>query len=118
MDGGHIGRDDPTDSMQHAFYGSAEPTLKPGDVLEDRFEIVQFLARGGMGEVYQAADLQMQGKHLALKTLRREGTSDSVMRQRFEREALLAREISTPTSVPLTTCSAPKPRTARCSSSP
>ncbi|MGA2600813.1 MAG: protein kinase [Bryobacteraceae bacterium] len=67
--------------------------LKAGDILNERFEIVQFLARGGMGEVYEAADRQMQGKHLALKTLRVEAAGDARMRQRFEREALLAREI-------------------------
>jgi tetratricopeptide (TPR) repeat protein/tRNA A-37 threonylcarbamoyl transferase component Bud32 len=75
-------------------HGPAEPPqLKPGDVLNERFEIVQFLARGGMGEVYEAADRQMQGKHLALKTLRPEVAGDPLMQQRFEREALLAREI-------------------------
>jgi tetratricopeptide (TPR) repeat protein/tRNA A-37 threonylcarbamoyl transferase component Bud32 len=50
-------------------------------------------SRGGMGEVYEAADRQMQGKHLALKTLRPEAAGDTLMQQRFEREALLAREI-------------------------
>jgi tetratricopeptide (TPR) repeat protein/tRNA A-37 threonylcarbamoyl transferase component Bud32 len=85
---------DTTRSMYSRPQGPpAPPLLHPGDVLNDRFEIVQFLARGGMGEVYEAADRQMQGKHLALKTLRPEVAGDASMRQRFEREALLAREI-------------------------
>ena len=76
------------------------PQFKPGDVLDNRFDIVQFLARGGMGEVYEAADRQMQGKHLALKTLRIEVAAIDRMRQRFEREALLAREILHPNVCP------------------
>jgi serine/threonine protein kinase/tetratricopeptide (TPR) repeat protein len=95
------GEDDPTRSMPNPpFAASGPPLLAPGEVLEERFEIVQFLARGGMGEVYEAADRGMQGKHLALKTLRPEGASDAVMRQRFEREALLAREVHHPNVCP------------------
>ncbi|MGO9261514.1 MAG: protein kinase domain-containing protein [Bryobacteraceae bacterium] len=55
---------------------------------------MQFLAHGGMGEVYEAADEHLQGKHCALKTLRAERAADPTVRQRFEREVLLAREIS------------------------
>ena len=36
----------------------------------------QFLARGGMGEVYEAADEHLQGNHCALKTLRAEIGAD------------------------------------------
>ena len=46
--------------------------LQPGDRLVDRFVIVRFIARGGMGEVYEASDLHLQGKRHALKTLRSE----------------------------------------------
>jgi serine/threonine protein kinase len=76
------------------------PLLKCGDVLDGRFEIIQFLARGGMGEVYEAADRHMQGKRLAPKTLRPDGASDAVVRPRFEREALLAREVHHPNVCP------------------
>jgi tetratricopeptide (TPR) repeat protein/tRNA A-37 threonylcarbamoyl transferase component Bud32 len=71
-----------------------EARLQPGEILAGRFTIVQFLARGGMGEVYEAADNHLQGKHLALKTVRPEIAGDATVRQRFEREVLLAREIS------------------------
>lgn len=75
------------------------PQLAPGDVLAARFTIVRFLARGGMGEVYEAADQHLQDKHLALKTLRPE-TGGSSARQRFEREVLTAREIHHPNVCP------------------
>src|SRR6187399_54858 len=74
--------------------------LKPGDVLNDRFVIVQFLARGGMGEVYEAADRHLQEKHCALKTLLPEIADDPVVRSRFEREVLLAREVMHPNVCP------------------
>ena len=74
--------------------------LVPGDVLCERFVIVRFLASGGMGEVYEAADRHLQNKHLALKTLRPEIAGNAAIRQRFEREVLVAREINHPNVCP------------------
>ena len=31
----------------------------PGQILAGRFKVVQFVARGGMGEVYEAQDLEL-----------------------------------------------------------
>ena len=76
----------------HAQPGARQ--LKPGDRLADRFTIVRFIARGGMGEVYEAADEHLHGKHCAVKILRPEFAAHPDLRQRFEREVLLAREIS------------------------
>ena len=67
--------------------------LEPGDVLAGRFTIVQFIARGGMGEVYEASDQYFQNRHFALKTLREGIADDAILRQRFEREVLLSREV-------------------------
>ena len=101
---------DPTRSMgplpEHAAESSDSSgsgrvrQLDPGDVLGDRFTIVRFLARGGMGEVYEAADRHLQNKHCALKILRSEIASDPNVRQRFEREVLLAREVTHPNVCP------------------
>ena len=74
--------------------------LQAGDVLAGRFVIVRFLARGGMGEVYEAADDHLQGKHCALKTVRTAIAGNPAVRLRFEREVLLAREVLHPNVCP------------------
>jgi eukaryotic-like serine/threonine-protein kinase len=69
------------------------PAFSPGDVLCARFEVVQFLAQGGMGEVYEARDLEL-GETVALKTIRPEIAGDARVLQRFKREITLARRVT------------------------
>src|ERR1035438_7654387 len=90
--GSIMNEQDPTESLPAPEGGRHQ--LRRGDRLGDRFTIVQFLARGGMGEVYEAVDEHLQAKHIALKTLRAEIADDVEMRARFEREVLLAREVN------------------------
>jgi eukaryotic-like serine/threonine-protein kinase len=95
------GSSDTTESMWTINLGPAvKPTHSPGELLAGRFKIVRYIARGGMGEVYEAVDLQLQGKQLALKTLLPEISDEPAARQRFEREVLLAREIHHPNVCP------------------
>lgn len=80
--------------------GGIDRQFKTGDVIAARFVIVRFLAKGGMGEVYEAVDQHLQGKHIALKTLRSDAATDPDAKSRFEREVLLAREIRHPNVCP------------------
>ncbi len=77
--------------------------MKPGDVLEDRYELTKLIGKGGMAEVWQARDLQVQ-RRVAVKFLRPDqdpaGIEDeegwfanlTALRGRFRREgALLGR---------------------------
>ncbi len=68
--------------------------FKPGQVLLDRFVVIRFIAKGGMGEVYEAEDRFLQGVHVALKAILPQIADDPALQQRFEREVLLAREVS------------------------
>jgi eukaryotic-like serine/threonine-protein kinase len=79
----------------------AECRFTPGTTLNERFLIIRFIAQGGMGEVYEVEDLHLQGVHLALKTVLPHIADDPAMQKRFEREVLLAREVSHPNLCPI-----------------
>ncbi len=71
--------------------------IKPfsvGDVLLGRFEILRHLGNGGMGDVYEAMDLELG--RIALKTIRADIISSQDMLSRFRKEVQLARRISDP----------------------
>jgi eukaryotic-like serine/threonine-protein kinase len=71
------------------------------DILAGRFRIVRFIAAGGMGEVYEVEDRQLQGVRLALKTILPHIAANPHMQERFEREVLLARRIVHPNLCPI-----------------
>lgn len=90
---------EPTVSLTNTPAGQVGE-FRPGERIGERYIIVQFIARGGMGEVFEAIDEHLQGKRIALKTLRAEIASDPEMQARFEREVLVAREVSHRTICP------------------
>src|SRR3984957_8997486 len=63
--------------------------LTPGEVLAGRFRIVNFVAAGGMGEVYKAEDL-LPDRMVALKLLPKELAEDRESLEQFLREAKTA----------------------------
>jgi len=73
----------------------AGPTFSPGQTLADRFRVSRFIARGGMGEVYEAEDLEL-GESVALKTVRAEIAADPRALERFKTEVHLARKVTHP----------------------
>jgi tetratricopeptide (TPR) repeat protein/tRNA A-37 threonylcarbamoyl transferase component Bud32 len=70
-------------------------TFRAGDLLCERFRVVRFIARGGMGELYEAEDLTL-GERVALKTIRPEIAVHQRANQRFLREVQLARKVTHP----------------------
>jgi tetratricopeptide (TPR) repeat protein/tRNA A-37 threonylcarbamoyl transferase component Bud32 len=74
---------------------SPTSTLRAGDLLCDRFRVIRFIARGGMGELYEAEDLEL-GERIAVKTIRPEIAGDDRVNQRFRREVQLARKVTHP----------------------
>jgi len=77
-----------------ALEPDAGPRFSPGAVLAGRFRIVRFIARGGMGEVYEAEDLEL-GERVALKAIRRIAP-DSELLALFKKEVQLARRVTHP----------------------
>jgi serine/threonine protein kinase/Flp pilus assembly protein TadD len=78
-----------------AIGSAAHLTLSPGEILSERFQIAQFLGRGGMGEVYEAKDLEL-GERIALKTIRPEIAFEQRGLARFKHEIQLARRVTHP----------------------
>ncbi|HLH16315.1 MAG TPA: protein kinase [Bryobacteraceae bacterium] len=64
----------------------------PGAIVANRYRILRPLGRGGMGQVYEAEDLELH-ERVALKTLLSEIAADSGMIARFKREIQLSRKI-------------------------
>ncbi len=74
--------------------GEGPPVFSVGDQLAGRFRIVRFIARGGMGEIYEAEDLDLGG-NVALKTVRLAGRDARAIEQ-FRSEIQLARRVTHP----------------------
>ncbi len=70
------------------------PKLAAGEVVAGRYAVVRYIARGGMGEVYEAEDLELR-ERVALKTIRGE-VEDPSAEDQFKREILLARKVTHP----------------------
>jgi serine/threonine protein kinase len=65
----------------------------PDQVIADRYEIVSFLGAGGMGEVYEAHDRELNDL-IALKTVSAAISLDRAAVARFKAEAQLARKVT------------------------
>jgi serine/threonine protein kinase len=72
------------------------PPLAEGDVLRQRYKILAHIGQGGMGAIYQAADLRLEGRLCALKEVQGDPLASPTIqqqaREQFYREAsVLAR---------------------------
>jgi serine/threonine protein kinase len=70
-------------------------TFRPGTVVGYRYLIRRFVARGGMGEVYEALDQELQ-ERVALKTVTSTACDDPNAVRRLKAEVQLARRVSHP----------------------
>jgi serine/threonine protein kinase len=68
---------------------------EPGAILDGKYEVVQRLGSGGMGEVYLVRHVHLQELRV-VKILRQDLAADPVAQKRFVREARLATQIKHP----------------------
>jgi len=74
---------------------SATSVFQSGEVVASRFRIVRYLAQGGMGELYEAEDLELR-ERIALKTILPQIAADDRSIALFKREVHLARQVTHP----------------------
>jgi len=74
---------------------AASPPADAASTGADRFQLVEMLGRGGMGEVWKARDTRLD-RDVAVKFIAGELTHDSAAVELFEREARAAAAISHP----------------------
>jgi len=67
--------------------------LKKGTTFAERYEVLEELGKGGMGEVYRVKD-KILDEEMALKVLKPEIAADKGMIERFKNELKLARKIA------------------------
>jgi serine/threonine protein kinase/tetratricopeptide (TPR) repeat protein len=67
--------------------------IQPGDVLNDRYEILGILGSGGMGAVYKSRDRELD-RIVALKVIRPDLAGQARLLERFKQELLLARQVT------------------------
>jgi eukaryotic-like serine/threonine-protein kinase len=81
----------------HAMRDRQVAGIAAGQVLAGRFRVRRFIARGGMGEVFEAEDLELH-EDVALKTVRPEIAADPGSLERFKTEVHLARKVTHPSA--------------------
>ena len=72
--------------------------MKIGQIIKDRYEIVEILGEGGMAFVYKARDKQLQ-RDVAIKTLKPNYVNQEKFVDRFRREAQTAANLNHPNIV-------------------
>ena len=72
--------------------------MSGGEPLADRYQLVEVVGRGGMGEVWSARDLRLS-RNVAVKLLSPQMASEAGVRERFDAEARSAARLNHPNVV-------------------
>ncbi len=88
----------PTTPNSGRSSGRDRPLLAPGTPLDSTYQVVRFLGRGGMGDVYEVKHARLAGRYAA-KLLSSDLADNAQAFSRFQREALIASGLSHPNIV-------------------
>jgi eukaryotic-like serine/threonine-protein kinase len=86
----------PADAMNGVEQGTE---IAAGLILADTYEIVRLIGRGGMGAVWEAHNVRLPGKRVAVKFLHATYADDEPLLLRFRREAEIATRLGHPNIV-------------------
>jgi serine/threonine protein kinase len=86
--------DKPAFEAAASLLANEKAELRAGQII-DSYEVMSFISRGGMGEVYLAEDKRL-GRKVALKLLPATFTTDEDRLRRFEQEARAASALNHP----------------------
>ncbi len=92
----HVANDAPAEPSPDQPLLRKRHGLQPGQLINDRFRIIRFIARGGMGEIYEVEDLFLQNVRVALKVILPNIAANVGSSRQFEQEVLLARKVIHP----------------------
>jgi serine/threonine protein kinase len=74
--------------------------IKPGEILRDRYKISRIIGQGGMGSIYLAEDIRLEGRQCALKVVEHEnsltGETLTQAQEQFLREATILARLDHP----------------------
>jgi tetratricopeptide (TPR) repeat protein len=96
----------------HRLFPGQRPAFAERELALGRFRIVRQIGSGGMGEVYEAIDLDL-GHRIALKTIRADIAGNAQMLARFRKEVELAQKILNPQVCRIHHYEPPDPRNGR-----
>ncbi len=72
--------------------------MKIGQIIKDRYKVIELLGEGGMAFVYKAKDMQLE-RIVAIKTLKPNYVEQTTFVERFKREAQTAANLNHPNIV-------------------
>ena len=85
--------------MAHSSAPNPFATIHEGEIVANRYVVEAVLGSGGMGQVFRAADRELNDERVALKVLHPYLASEEQVFNRFRNEVLVARSLSHPNIV-------------------
>jgi len=98
-----IGAEPKGSASPDVFQADQAYELHAGEIIDEKYEIIELISAGGMGAVYKALHRKL-AKFMAIKVLSADKLAEDVTYRRFEREAKAAAALNHPNVVHVYDC--------------